>query len=188
MRKRTKGSYILIAALFCFSMFVFYLTKDWPKATHKSGFGPGFYPDLLTIVLLVLLAILFFQEWTADRRYRKAKAESRAKADAEAGEPEALTEEDSDEKLGFNLERIKMPAFFIVLMIIYTALINTLGFITDTILFLFSGMIIMKARPLPSILISVLFTAFLYLIFGLLLKVQLPLGEIWGGTHGIFGI
>ncbi|GEM_PF-609371 len=180
MRKRTKVSYILIAALFIFGLFVLYLTKNWPKTSYESGFGPGFYPDLLVIVLFILLAVLFFQEWTADRKYRRAKTGSPTKAD-DGRMDEASDEEENDDEIGFKSDRIKMPAIFMGMMAIYTALMNTMGFVLDTVLFLFFGMLIMKARPLPSIMITVLFTAFLYFVFGALLKVQLPAGVLFGG-------
>ena len=76
----------------------------------------------------------------------------------------------------------------ILLSIAYAALLNPLGFIPTTVLFLLCMVIYfdpseMKVRLRNAALYAVLFSVFLYLFFAKLLGVLLPGGVL----HGLLG-
>ena len=167
MRAKTKTSYILIAALAAFGVFVLFLMRNWKTAPYSSGYGPGFYPMVLVIVLFLLLVILFVQETLSDRNSRKISASAVEGADADEHE--------------FTLSRAKYPAIMFGMMILYSILLEKLGFMIDTFAFLVFGMFLLKGRSALNIVLSAFFTAILYFVFGKLLLVRLPAGIFFGG-------
>jgi putative tricarboxylic transport membrane protein len=168
MRAKTKTSYILIATLAAFGVLVLFLMRNWKTADYSSGYGPGFYPTVLVIVLFLLLVILFIQETLLDRNSRRSNAAATEGTDA-AGKRE------------FTLSWAKYPAILFGMMIVYSILLEKLGFIIDTFAFLACGMFLLKGKPTLNIALSALFTAILYFVFGKLLLVRLPAGIFFGG-------
>ncbi|MDR1508597.1 MAG: tripartite tricarboxylate transporter TctB family protein [Synergistaceae bacterium] len=167
MRAKTKTSYILIATLAAFGVFVLFLMRNWKTAPYSSGYGPGFYPTVLVIVLFLLLLILFIQETFMDRK--SAKSNAAATEGTDAGKPE------------FTLFWAKYPAIMFGMMIVYSILLEKLGFIIVTFVFLVSGMFLFRGKPVMNIVLSVFFTAILYFVFGKLLLVRLPVSTFFGG-------
>lgn len=148
-----------VSGLAAFGGLVLYFARNLDQGTYQIGYGPGFYPRVLVITLFVLLAVLFVQEWRA------------------AGKEEE--EESTKEKVKFN--DIKLPLIFLGMIAAYAFLLTYIGFIADTFVFLLTGMLILKAKPLWSLLISAGITIALYYAFGVLLMVQLPRGLLFGG-------
>ncbi|MGI6084773.1 MAG: tripartite tricarboxylate transporter TctB family protein [Acetivibrionales bacterium] len=174
-------SYAVVIALLIFAAAIFFLTKDWAPGTYEIGYGAGYYPRMLTIVLIVLTALLFIEDRVKERKNQKASEISVSAEDSrsEEIEPYSETTVSSEDEQQFSWSNLKYPAIFLGMMVLYTALLNTLGFIVDTILFLVSGMMVLKGKLHYAIIISVLFTLVIYFLFANLLKVQLPTGIIW---------
>jgi len=68
---KIKVADIMIAILLVFALLIFYLTKDWKEASYIMGFGPGFYPRVLSTILIGLLIILFFEEMAKSRKFKE---------------------------------------------------------------------------------------------------------------------
>ncbi|MGH3088834.1 MAG: tripartite tricarboxylate transporter TctB family protein [Rubrobacteraceae bacterium] len=69
----------------------------------------------------------------------------------------------------------------LVLLLVYSALLEPLGFILATVLFLFATLLLAEVRnPLPLALIPVGVSALLFYLFYELLRVSLPTGVIEG--------
>ncbi len=196
---------IVAAALLVFGILVFFLTKDWMEASYEMGFGPGFYPRLLAAILILLAIIMFIEDRVEEKKKLKDKAtaspEEAKTADeatppvmpaetVTAGDGSHLMPEEPDsaeneiplkEEPQSVFSQFKFPAIFFGMLILYTLLLNLIGFIADTAIFLFGGMMVLKGKLLKSLIISVLFTLTIYFLFGYLLKVRLPVGLIFGG-------
>lgn len=146
-----------VLGLGLFGILVLYLSSDLAQGEYRTGYGPGFYPRVLTIVLFILLAALFWEEWTKRKKGDRQETESTPKGS------------------------FKYPAIFLGLMVIYALILDIVGFIIDTTLFLFVGMMILRAKPIKALIVSILVAIALYYTFGVLLLVQLPKGYLLGG-------
>ncbi len=75
------------------------------------------------------------------------------------------------------LARMKYPAIAYLLILVYAALINILGFYSATLLFLVCFMYFMNIRkPRTIILTAVILLGFVYLLFNVGLSVNFPSG------------
>lgn len=171
---KIKVSDIMIAILLVFALLIFYLTKDWQEASYIMGFGPGFYPRVLSTILIGLLIILFFEEMAKSRKHNEESISEKKGATTK----KLVIHKKDFKKYLLNL---KWPAILFFMMFLYTMLLDFLGFIPDTILFLIIGMVLLGGNLIKSIIISGLFTISIYFLFGYLLKVQLPMGVFFGG-------
>lgn len=66
--------------------------------------------------------------------------------------------------------------FVIVLSAVYVVLIDIIGFFVTTAIYLFVTMVILKSNIKWSIVVSIVFPIFLYLVFVSFLKVPVPRG------------
>ena len=66
--------------------------------------------------------------------------------------------------------------FVIVLSAVYVVLIDIIGFFVTTAIYLFVTMVILKSNFKWSIVVSIVFPIFLYLVFVSFLKVPVPRG------------
>ena len=66
--------------------------------------------------------------------------------------------------------------FVIVLSAVYVVLIDIIGFFVTTAIYLFVTMVILKSNIKWSIVVSIVFPIFLYLVFVSFLKVPVPKG------------
>ena len=66
--------------------------------------------------------------------------------------------------------------FVIVLSAVYVVLIDIIGFFVTTAIYLFVTMVALKSSIKWSIVVSILFPIFLYLVFVSFLKVPVPRG------------
>lgn len=114
--------------------------------------GPGFLPLLTGVILALLGTILALQRVLSRRKHEEADAASGRKFREAAG-PTLLA------------------AFT------YAFLLEPLGFVIATALFLFVAVLILGARRLfPSLLFSVVTVAAAYLLFVIWLQLRLPEG------------
>lgn len=59
---------------------------------------------------------------------------------------------------------------------VYILLMSVLGFILSTAFFLAGAFMVLKAKPVPSVIVSVTMTCLLYVTFDILLKMPMPTG------------
>lgn len=85
---------------------------------------------------------------------------------------------DSEEAKNFKNIELKQLIFILVTGGIYIVLINILGYIISTILYVLVALIGLQVSKKNSVLITIGFCLFIYVLFKLLLKVPLPDGFI----------
>lgn len=126
---------------------------------------------LITPVFILLTALLFIIVW------KEIKVES---TDTQAGNSTQESSEDSKENSGFKqLMLSRKVALFVIATIVYLLLINILGFILDSFLYLIITMIILENRNKKVLVILPLAVCLvLYLIFYMALDIPLPLGYL----------
>lgn len=110
------------------------------------------YPIFVTTLLLVLSVIQLF------KTYRN--------------------KEEENEKSPFDGIEKKQMLFVLIASGIYVALINILGYIGSTALYVAAILIGLKTEKKKSVIISIGFCIFIYVLFKILLQVPLPKGLI----------
>lgn len=136
----------LTIGLFIFEAFYFYLIKQLPE---KAARYPFFVLGLM-IFLTLLLAINTF-----------------------IIKPKNEAEKEEDQFKG-----LLYGQFFLIIVLsaVYIVLIDIIGFFVTTALYFFVTMLALKSNIKWSIVVSILFPIFLYLIFVSFLKVPVPRG------------
>ena len=138
----------LTIGLFILEVFYFILIKQLPaKAARYPYFVLG-----LMVFLTLLLAINTF-----------------------IIKPKNI-EEDKEEEDKFKGNLYGQFFFVIALSAVYVILIDIIGFFVTTAIYLFVTMVILKSNIKWSIVVSIVFSIFLYLVFVSFLKVPVPRG------------
>lgn len=89
-----------------------------------------------------------------------------------------LLNKDNNEESTFTGIELKQLLTVTILSGIYIFLINILGYVTSTFLYIGTLLMMLKIKKVNSILISVGFSLIIYVLFKMVLKVPLPRGFI----------
>ncbi|MDC7955551.1 tripartite tricarboxylate transporter TctB family protein [Fusobacterium simiae] len=137
----------LIIGLFILEAFYFVLIKQLPPKAAR-------YPYFVLSLMLFLTIILAINTFIIKPKN---------------------TEDEKDEE---TFKGILYKQFFFVIIIsaIYIILIDIIGFFVTTAIYLFVTMVTLKSSIKWSIVVSIIFPIFLYLIFVSFLKVPVPKG------------
>lgn len=131
-------------------VFVVYQVALFPEQLRNESFGAAFFPLWLSGLMAFLIAVIWLEN-------RKAK----------------------DEPLNFDMQKLRLPLYFIAAALIFAIILPYGGFIFCAVLFLTVGMRLCTVRWRTSLICSVLMTTGVYLVFKTLLKVPLPAGALW---------
>lgn len=132
------------------SAFLFFITFNFEVfEMDKYSLGPAFFPRVVCILLFVVALILLIFS-IKNKNYSKNKYK--------------------------NLN-LKYSIITIIFFIIYTFLIEILGYLTSTIIFMISIIFLLKNKSfLINIIFSVVFSSIIYLLFSKGFNVSLPDG------------
>ncbi|MBN1856254.1 MAG: tripartite tricarboxylate transporter TctB family protein [Dehalococcoidia bacterium] len=138
-----------------FAGFVLISSLSFPPP-RDTDFGPALFPRVVAAILLILGILVLLQV----RRHRM-----RAKSD---------TGETTEVELPTTSAGMRNVAVTLVTIVVYIAVVDRVGFIPTTLVFLF---VLTKAYGLStfrSVLSSCFITTFVYVLFSMLLRVVLP--------------
>ncbi|MDA3939487.1 MAG: tripartite tricarboxylate transporter TctB family protein [Spirochaetia bacterium] len=126
------------------------------KTSGSIVINPGFYPQLLAIVLAILSVILFFSSFKVGSKTEK------------------------DTEIWKTKRSVFLFLLTIGLLILYPLIMNYFGFATAVFVFLFTLIVALtenaKSRILPILGISIGLTTIMYLVFKLFLRIPFPTG------------
>ena len=149
---------IILACIGALAVVYFYGTRQIPVPEIGDPLGPKAFPYLLTIGLLVTGGLLLAEIMRAGKR-----------------DPAGSRTTPSSQDRRYLLV-ISMVAFWTAL---YFSLFQTLGYVVDTVAFLFGLMVYFHpGRRLTNLLIALLFAATSYVLFARVLGVALPRGVL----------
>lgn len=149
---RKPGELVFAGLLFGLSIAITYLAFDISGLSSTSS--PGTIPVLAAVVLLISSLITLI---------KTAKKSTNS-------EPFSF--------LGTVSTRLFL--FFALISFIYILLINQLGFLTASLMYLFvSSLVLYRRGPLLAILISINTLAIIYVVFRALFSVILPEANLW---------
>jgi len=139
------------------SIAVLCITPSFPEGQANVNItGPAFFPNVLAFAFIILGIIQLISA------SRSAKS-SPVQADKSAAPPAR--------------GKRMLPAIeFIILLVAFIIAFEPLGFFVSTILFLFLLMLLLGLKWWKSLLYSLIYTAVIYLLFGVLFTIGLPAG------------
>jgi putative tricarboxylic transport membrane protein len=137
-----------------------FLAKDFPTGSIQEGMGARLFPLLLAIALAICSLLLILQ----GLRRNSAQTEI-----SSVGEWLA-------KNFGRNLAA---PVIITVLLTLYLLVLDRIGFLIATPVFLFLTMKLQGSRLKKSMVVAVLLTAFMYVFFKLIFDVPLPTASFW---------
>jgi len=133
------------------------ITPSFPAGQEGVNLtGPAFFPNVLAIIYILLGAAELVVGFRSSSSREKTMA----------GQPSSTVAKPSIRKF---LE-------FVGLLVAFAALFQPLGFIVATLLFLFLLMLLLGVKPLKSVLFSLVYTGVIFLLFGKLFTIGLPVG------------
>lgn len=154
---------ILPVTLFAFLAFAYYqagLIKGQDGIT-----GPAFFPKMVIIVMAVFLVIITWNDWKQEKKEAK-QGKVRTGVTLQQG-----------------LRRYMKVILVFVFTVIYVYLLDPLGYVVDTALYLIFMTLVLKENwkeKLPFTAgLMVVFTLGTYAIFTYLLQVQMPAARLF---------
>jgi putative tricarboxylic transport membrane protein len=146
-------------ACIAISLAVLCITPSFPKGQASVNItGPAFFPNVLAVAFIILGTIQLIAATRASLKSRTENAQ-KTKPSAQAN-------------------RTRQAIEFIILIVAFIFAFEPLGFFTSTIVFLFLLMLLLGLTWWKSLLYSLIFTAVIYLLFGVLFTIGLPAGII----------
>ena len=161
---------IFAVVLLVFFALVIFFTKDIQRLVVNTTVDARFWPKVIGIGGCVLSAMLFIQGMVEGNALKKREEEGLAEKPPKG---EGMLKGDGLRTL-----------LTLVLMFFYIAGLQTFGFIVMTLAYLFLQFMLLSEpenrKILRLIVITVLFTAIVYLLFRNVFQMMLPTGSIWG--------
>ncbi|HEU4963376.1 MAG TPA: tripartite tricarboxylate transporter TctB family protein [Bacilli bacterium] len=147
-------------ALIAVAGYVLYTTRSFPNL-GGTDIGPGFFPNLIAWLMLLLAVLLIF----SSLRQEAVPAEEGDGAEESASETKTQT------------SARFLPLFGVAATVLYVVLIALAGFYVATPIFLLALMWTLRFRKLVPLVVTIaLITVFIYLVFEVMLKVPMPSG------------
>lgn len=160
---------IFALVMLVFFALVIYFTKDIQRLVVNTTVDARFWPRVIGIGGCVLSALLFVQGVVEGRALQIRE---------ESGQVERPPKGEGLLR-GDNLRTLLSLA----LMFLYIAGLQTFGFVLMTLVYLFLQFLLLadpkNRRVLRLAVITVLFTAGVYLLFRYAFQMMLPVGSIW---------
>lgn len=147
------------ASLFFLAIGLFFAVESFSVSTSAFGsnVGPNIFPLGLGILLILLSLRLFYEDWKRDGTKRKGEG-------------------------GVRKEDLKRFFLLLALSFAYIFLLEPLGYVISTFLFLFFSFQVMeRGRWLSAFLVALLFSSIVYYLFAMVLKGTLPGLPAWLG-------
>lgn len=166
--RRYREAIFSLVMLLIFGL-LFYFTKDIKLLVVNTTVDARFWPKVCCIGGGILSVILFIQSVAA------AAVEKHNEASGKSTENEAVQPAHSDDKM-------RTLATY-AMTLLYAALLNPLGFLLSTSLYLFGLFMLLSEKEgrkiWKLILIDVVFTALVFFVFRYAFQMMLPTGTIW---------
>lgn len=152
-----KENYIFASITTFFSLLFIIMTFQFSASNSINKIGPRFWPMMVLTIMLVLSIILIV----------KTKVQS------------YTDDEYTPEKENKTVRLFRLPIILIISLIVavYIALLNVIGFLLSTLLFTYPvALLLGMKKKLSAFFLSVIATAAFIAIFGGLLNIPLPRG------------
>lgn len=135
-------------------VFVIFLSNKLPDFSNQNTTGPAFFPILLVILLFGLIVLLVG----------------------------TTLKSETNRSVGIITKEAKKSFITMGIILGYLLVLNTLGFLVSTVIFLFIVISYLspKRNSLKTVMVSVLATSLVYVVFKIILLVPIPSGMFIG--------
>jgi len=143
---------------FILGLFIFLESRKISQSTLDTAIGPGVFPAVIGIALMVLSVVLFIETIKFKKIYKIIEKET---------EKESNDEESQSNK----------KVFFIIIIstFLYILLLEKIGYVITTFLFLFVAFqTLERSKWITSFIVAALFTGTIYVGFVKILGGNLP--------------
>ncbi|MFS0822040.1 tripartite tricarboxylate transporter TctB family protein [Bacillus sp. 1P02SD] len=153
-----KKDYIFYSIVILFAVFFLSMTPQIKITNATFAVGPRSWPYILLTLMFVLGAYGIIKTFIKSKNTK-------------------ATETIEKEEVGRKVFNISIPMLSLVTVIIYVVLLNFIGFIITTILFLYGISFLLGAKKqVGTIIFSVVTTVVFVVLFSVLLHIPLPRG------------
>lgn len=143
---------------FILGLFIFLESRKISESTLNTAIGPSVFPVAIGIALMVLSVVLFVETIKFKKTYKIIEKET---------EKESNDEENKSNK----------KVFFIIIIstLLYILLLEKIGYVITTFLFLFVAFqTLERSKWITSLIVAALFTGTIYIGFVKILGGNLP--------------
>ena len=147
-----KKDYIGGGIFMALGVFLWVMTFQFPVLDDAHP-GPSLFPRVLGTLFIFFGAMVVYSGWRSTQKKEEPQPE--------------------EEQIPLNYFN---PILVIILIAIFIALANKLGFIITGVAILITLMVKLRVSLLKSSLVSIALVCFVYMIFSKLLRVPLPMG------------
>lgn len=156
-----KKDYIFYSIVILFAIFFIIMTPQIKITNGSFIIGPRTWPYILLTLMLILGSFGMIKSYMKSKKMK-------------ATESTINNENKESEKTLFKLS---MPMVSLVSVVLYVILLNALGFILSTLLFLYGITFILgEKKQLNAIIFSIVTTGVFVLLFSVVLQIPLPRG------------
>lgn len=164
------GDFVLAIILIVIGIGVLISTSAYPDFGSLSVIGPEFLPNIMSY-FFIFSAVVLLAKLVHKAVIRKTDAEGRSYLSLEGEKVRKACGIIFKENLRVNINVV----ITLLLIVVYGLLLSTVGYEILTVVFLVTTMLLNGVRkPRTLILVPVLTLIAIYVIFVLLLKVQIP--------------
>lgn len=164
--------FMLIIFLYALSIYVYSVSQSFPVRPYiPRAQNPGFYPSLLSLVLIALSTIYLIQVIIKIKKEETSKKQEDFEAPPEKKKKTFWGKATSQTK--------KYLGISVFMLFVYTFLMNWLGFASSTFIFLLvvSKVLSSNEEKLYKLIIfSLSVTAILYVVFDIVIRIRFPEG------------
>ncbi len=166
--------FVAIICFYILSLYIYLVAKAYPVNPHiPNAQNPGFYPTLLSGLLVLLSTIYLVQSINKIKKKEAKRIKEKVTKDIVLG--------DDEEKFwGQSTLKTKIYLFISILMLfVYIFLLDWLGFASATFIFLVALCLMLasnKRKFYQIIIYSLIATFILFIIFDILIRIRFPKG------------
>jgi high-affinity Fe2+/Pb2+ permease len=167
------------AVCFAFGAFVFWLAQSVPPVTLTDNLGGRFFPQLISIMLMLASAGLILTGWMGIEISGGTVTQSGGDKGDRSVSPEDAGAAPSLGTPRFGASEVRLLSF-IAAMLTYTLILPYIGYILASGA-IFAVMIVIagERRPVRVGLGAAVITVLLYVLFGVVFKMNLPIASLF---------
>lgn len=159
-----KKDYIFYSIVVMFAIFFLTMTSQIKITNGSFTIGPRTWPYILLILMLALGTFGIISNFIKSKK-------------TQATETTETTDDKEDSEPERRLFNLSIPIVCLLAVIIYVLLLNALGFILSSLLFLYGiSFLLGEKKQLNAIIFSIVTTTVFVLLFSVLLSIPLPRG------------
>jgi hypothetical protein len=156
-----KKDYIFYSIVILFAIFFLVLTPQIKITNASFTIGPRTWPYILLILMLILSAFGIISSFVKSKKTKATET----------------TEDTEDKQPERTMFKLSIPMVCLLSVVLYVSLLNAIGFILSSLLFLFGITFLLGERKkVNAFIFSIVTTTVFVFLFSTILNIPLPRG------------